>query len=493
MTDSEIKSEGFLESINSMLATGEIAGLIPKDERDVFALETKTVYMKEAGTKGEDPSTLELWIYFINRVRDCLHMVLAFSPVGTKFRERARKFPSLFSSCTIDWFLPWPEEALVSVSQKFLNSFQIECNKETKSQLEKHMGKVHDIVTEVCNEYFQRMRRYVYVTPKSYLSFIDQYKQVYKAKYDGIDKDDMNIRNGLDKLKEAAEGVEELKIDLKKEEVKLKEASEVTDRLLKDLEVENRKARIKEEEVTQVKVRCMAQKAQIMQEKDEADRDLAVAIPYLRRAEAAVDSIKPKDITELKGVRNAVDTTRLILDTINVLFQKPLVTVAPKNLAILKQEIPFIADSFDEYTKSTLTNQNFLNNLFDFSANDKDNINEETVELLEPYLTLKAPSGDEVFNGTVAKKSSQALEGMCVWAAAMSDYHKQSKIVKPKLRLLEIKTASLNEAEANLAAAEAELKETQDLKAMLQRKFDDQMAEKNALQERAAKTRKKMD
>jgi len=493
MTDSEIKSEGFLESINSMLATGEIAGLIPKDERDVFALETKTVYMKEAGTKGEDPSTLELWIYFINRVRDCLHMVLAFSPVGTKFRERARKFPSLFSSCTIDWFLPWPEEALVSVSQKFLNSFQIECNKETKSQLEKHMGKVHDIVTEVCNEYFQRMRRYVYVTPKSYLSFIDQYKQVYKAKYDGIDKDDVNIRNGLDKLKEAAEGVEELKIDLKKEEVKLKDASEVTDRLLKDLEVENRKARIKEEEVTQVKVKCLAQKAQIMQEKEEADRDLAVAIPYLRRAEAAVDSIKPKDITELKGVRNAVDTTRLILDTINVLFQKPLVTVAPKNLAILKQEIPFIADSFDEYTKSTLTNQNFLNNLFDFSANDKDNINEETVELLEPYLLLKAPSGDEVFNGPVAKKSSQALEGMCVWAAAMSDYHKQSKIVKPKLRLLEIKTASLNEAEANLAAAEAELKETQDLKAMLQRKFDDQMAEKNALQERAAKTRKKMD
>lgn len=31
------------------------------------------------------------------------------------------------------------------------------------------------------------------------------------------------------------------------------------------------------------------------------------------------------------------------------------------------------------------------------------------------------------------------------------------------------------------------------MKARLQRKFDDQMGEKNALQERAAKTRKKMD
>ena len=41
MTDAEIKSENYLEYINSFLATGEIAGLIPKDEKDVFALESK--------------------------------------------------------------------------------------------------------------------------------------------------------------------------------------------------------------------------------------------------------------------------------------------------------------------------------------------------------------------------------------------------------------------------------------------------------------------
>jgi dynein heavy chain len=83
------------------------------------------------------------------------------------------------------------------------------------------------------------MRRYVYVTPKSYLSFIDLYMQVYKAKFDGIDKDDQNIRNGLEKLREASDGVEVLKNDLKKEEVKLKEASDATDKLLKELEKEN--------------------------------------------------------------------------------------------------------------------------------------------------------------------------------------------------------------------------------------------------------------
>lgn len=134
-----------------------------------------------------------------------------------------------------------------------------------------------------------------------------------------------------------------------------------------------------------------------------------------------------------------------------------------------------------------------MKDLLEFSQNDKDNINEETIELLEPYLTLMAPDGREVFTGPVAKKSSAALEGMCVWAAAMSDYHKQSKIVKPKLRLLEIKMGELKEAQDNLAMAEGELAEVTALKERLRKTFDDAMGEKTRLQETAAKTRKKMD
>jgi dynein heavy chain len=93
------------------------------------------------------------------------------------------------------------------------------------------------------------MRRNVYVTPKSYLSFIDLYKDVYQKKYDGIDVEEGNIVRGLDRLAEASQGVEELKIGLKKEEATLKEASEETDKFLKVLEVENKKAKEKADEV----------------------------------------------------------------------------------------------------------------------------------------------------------------------------------------------------------------------------------------------------
>jgi len=34
--------------------------------------------------------------------------------VGAKFARRAQQFPGLINGCTIDWFLPWPEEALTS-------------------------------------------------------------------------------------------------------------------------------------------------------------------------------------------------------------------------------------------------------------------------------------------------------------------------------------------------------------------------------------------
>ncbi len=57
---------------------------------------------------------------FVARVRDNLHIVLAMSPVGDSFRVRCRQFPSLINCTTIDWFMPWPDEALLSVANRFL-------------------------------------------------------------------------------------------------------------------------------------------------------------------------------------------------------------------------------------------------------------------------------------------------------------------------------------------------------------------------------------
>lgn len=43
-------------------------------------------------------------------MRNNLHVILCFSPVGDKFRIRARQFPALVNCVAFDWFHTWPSE-----------------------------------------------------------------------------------------------------------------------------------------------------------------------------------------------------------------------------------------------------------------------------------------------------------------------------------------------------------------------------------------------
>lgn len=53
-----------------------------------------------------------------------LQVVLCFSPVGSTLRVRSRKFPAVTNCTAIDWFHEWPQEALVSVSKRFIDDLE---------------------------------------------------------------------------------------------------------------------------------------------------------------------------------------------------------------------------------------------------------------------------------------------------------------------------------------------------------------------------------
>lgn len=493
ITDQEIKSDGFLELINSLLATGEIPGMLTKDDKEMFMLGVKPFLQKELG-KGVEPTTAQLSSFFLNRIKDCLHIILAFSPVGTKFRTRASMFPSLFSQCSIDWFLPWPKEALIDVSGRFIGQFDIECTKEVKEELVQHMGTCHDMVREVSEIYFERMRKSVFTTPKSYLSFLAMYKDLYKKKWNEIDVQQSSIKSGLDKLLEATVGVGEMKKALLVEDQKLKVATEETNKLIATLTVENAAAEKKTIECETTKNMVINKKETISIEKEAADRDLQAAMPFVEAAEKALSGIKPNDITELKAMKKLHDVGKIILDCVQILFMGPMVNVSVKEFVIQKKAVNFIADSNEEYTYDLFI-QNLLALLTDFGANSKDLINEETIELLAPYLevTFRDDPDRLVVHGDIAKGSSSALKGICDWARAMSDYHKASKIVKPKLRLLNLKAGELRVAEAQLEAAMLELDAVIKKKAGLDAMYAEKQAIKDQMQADANKLKRKMD
>jgi dynein heavy chain len=109
----QIVVEEFLEDINNILNSGEVPNLFEPDEYEKVVIGCRPA-AKEAGiAEGNRDGIFE---FFINRVRQNLHIVLCMSPVGSAFRSRCRMFPSLVNCCTIDWFTEWPKEALLSVA-----------------------------------------------------------------------------------------------------------------------------------------------------------------------------------------------------------------------------------------------------------------------------------------------------------------------------------------------------------------------------------------
>ncbi|KAF4088496.1 hypothetical protein AMELA_G00083630 [Ameiurus melas] len=138
-TDSDIKDESFLEYMNNVVACGEVSNLFARDEVDEIT-QYLIPFMKNHHPRS--PLTTEnLYNYFLHRVRNNLHIILCFSPVGEKLRSRAMRFPGLISGCTVDWFQRWPKDALVAVAQHFLASYPFQCSENGK-KCDQHNGNV---------------------------------------------------------------------------------------------------------------------------------------------------------------------------------------------------------------------------------------------------------------------------------------------------------------------------------------------------------------
>jgi dynein heavy chain len=436
-TDAEVKSEQFLEYMNSILATGEVVGLFQKDERDAMSSECRNDFIRDH--PGIEENISLLYNYFMDRLRDNLHISLCFSPVNPKFPIRAQKFPAIFG-VNINWFLPWPESALVAVSTSFLSQFEIDASSEEACKLYALLGSYQADVGKMCDTYYNRMRKHVYVTPKSYLCLIEFYKSLYSLKYAEVNSQEKSVNLGLQKLKDASNFVDKLKVDLQEQQVVIQAKEQQTTLLLRKVQGEKAKADKKKDEVGAQAAACQAEADQIGRERMDAQRDLDKALPFLHEAEAACNAIQKKDIAEIKVNQNPVDIIKLTFDGLQLLQSKPVLPVSPAEKYINKITANFLHDSYDFSAKQDLQDIQFLPGLLEFAGKEKDTLNDETCELLEPYLRYDpSPSRNwspwpfPVLDPTLAAKASGAAAGLCKFVGAMVKYYEAAKFVKPKM------------------------------------------------------------
>ncbi|XP_076449948.1 dynein axonemal heavy chain 7-like [Babylonia areolata] len=445
-SDTQIKQESFLEDINNLLNAGEVPNLFPIDEKQELCEKMRTLDRQRDKSKQTDGSPVALFNFFIQRVREQLHIVLAMSPIGDAFRNRLRKFPSLVNCCTIDWFQTWPEDALQAVAQRFLE--EIEMSEEHRSGCITMCKHFHTSTINLSSRFVMELERHNYVTPTSYLELISTFKTLLTDKREEVVNQRRRYEVGLEKLDSAAGQVAVMQKELTDLQPQLviasKEVSEIMVVIERDsVEVAKVEKVVKADELV---ANQQASAAKAM--KDECDADLSEALPALNAALSALDTLTQQDITVVKSMKSPPNGVRLVMETICVL----------KGLKADKVPDPSgSGKKIDDYwpvSKRILGDMKFLENLHHF---DKDNIPVNIMTTIrKKYITNPEFDPDKV------KNASTACEGLCKWVRAMDVYDKVAKVVAPKKESLKKAEAELAEAMASLEAKRASLREVQD-------------------------------
>jgi dynein heavy chain len=477
-TDNEVKDDSFLECVNEMLMTTEVTGLFPKDEIDQVVNDIRPVMKKEAPSRSDTFDSL--YNFFISRVRDNLHVMLCFSPIGGQFTRWAQDFQGLINGTTVDWFLSWPFEALSSVSKKYIADFEMVCDNNAKEQLQDHIATVQQFVGHASEEYRSMYRRNVHITPKSYLSFIGTFKRMYSNKWEEVKGLADKVKGGLNKLLGAKEDVNTMKQDLTSKNAELAKSQQKTSELLKELTEKTYEAEKEKSKVQTIVDQVTTKANEVNAAKEEAEADLAQAKPEKEKAEASLNSIYAKDIQTMKTLKSPPDVVKRIFDCVLILRQWPINKVEWHEF----KGNNVISGSYDTAMRMLADANQALKALQNFPT---EVMNEEMCELLQPYFNAPDFSYEE------AKKASGNVAGLCNWAQSMVAYHHIVNKMRPKEQRLARLQQELQQANKEKEEAETNMAEVQAKLDSMQVEFDEAMRNKNALEEDANATQRRMD
>ncbi|NXE09964.1 DYH1 protein, partial [Lophotis ruficrista] len=463
-TDTQIKNESFLEDINSLLNSGDVPDIYNPDDQEQIMTAMKPVVRD----LGQQPTKANLMAAYIGRVRSNIHMVLCMSPIGEVFRARLRQFPSLVNCCTIDWFNEWPAEALQCVASSCLHEIPyLGASTEDIDGMIQACVEIHQSVAKKCEMYLAELARHNYVTPKSYLEFLSIFSSLIGKKQQELKTAKNRMKSGLDKLLQTAEDVARMQEELESARPLLAQAAKDTVATMEQLQVDTAVA-----EETRSAVQAEEKKAKVKAETaqaiaDDAQKDLAKALPALDAALASLRNLNKSDVTEVRAMQRPPLGVKMVIEAVCIMKG-----IKPKKVA--GEKLGSKVDDYWEPGRGLLQDPGkFLDSLFKY---DKDNIADTVIKAIQPYID------NEEFQPAAIAKVSKACTSICQWVRAMHKYHFVAKVVEPKRRALREAEEDLRATQEVLEEAKARLREVEGSIAMLQAKYKSCVTKKEELE-----------
>eukprot|EP01084_Bolivina_argentea_P313550 542985_1 len=365
------------------------------------------------------------------------------SPAADTLRTRCRNFPGMVSNCVIDWFFPWPKDALLAVAQHFLFSNAadaVDIEDKHQENIIQHIVGVHLSVGKYSEQFELETRRKNHITPKNYLDFLLNYKSQLKKYRDANTKRIERLEGGLNQLIKASENVSVLRVELTAQNKIVGEKSIECEKMIAVIQEKTSDANEKKVVATQKKQQLKEDGIEIAKEKKLAEEALEEALPALELAREALKNLRKEDIAEIKVLNNPKESVKNVC--LCVLGLKPSGT---EN----------IADGWSG-ARAMMGDAAFLSKLKNYP---RDDMTESMYKKVQKILKGKPKEASQKLTMENVQRVSKAGAGLLQWVIAMIRYYDVAKEVAPRRKKVQEMEKKMLSAQRDLSKTEKDLAE----------------------------------
>uniref|UniRef100_A0A158Q7Q4 Cytoplasmic dynein 2 heavy chain 1 n=1 Tax=Elaeophora elaphi TaxID=1147741 RepID=A0A158Q7Q4_9BILA len=291
--DYQLLHEAFLQSINSLLSSGNLPGIFSGQEFDSFL-----VSLREQAS--QDAFQGDLYSYFVMKVKANLHIILILNVDDANFSIKCSSNPSLYKECSIIWNETWNKDALSQLSELILSRHNVKA----PSDIVIAFGQIyHQCPPEIA-------------PPAKYIRFIENYVCILNKKRTAIETRSNRLKAGIGKLTEARESVSNMQKKAAKKSKLLAEKQTEADMTLKAISQSMTNTNYQRSDMEQLKLATVKENERIEKQKALIDEQLREVEPVLREAREAVGSIKSESLSEIRSLRAPPEAIRDILQAV---------------------------------------------------------------------------------------------------------------------------------------------------------------------------------
>lgn len=347
-----------LDTLQVLVATGQVHALFSPEEVEGMLSDMRQD-MKVAWPNEFD-TTDAVHNFFLAKVRNNLRLIMCLSSLPASLAQYHSQFPGIFSGSCMDWYTPWPQDALQAVAKHLIVDMlpemcvkgdNTEQSEETQGNAQNQwnghdiwspivrfqatriplfMANIHITVNVLCQAITNKelgMRKSVHVTPKTYSTYLQYFNSLFADKSEKLTTQLRTLHLGLTRLIDAEKAVDSMShiLDQKRQELALK-GHELT-MLLDTIRSNTQIAEHQKSKVMQDKKRLEIEAEEVDEQLEIVKNDLAKAEPALKLALEELQHITPSDIATLKKLSKPPNLIKRILDCVLILRHLPILSV----------------------------------------------------------------------------------------------------------------------------------------------------------------------